>query len=98
MGGFGDFVTSSPVQFGVRGLATGWQTGSGIAHAQYNAAAMRMRADSLEQQSDIGAYLIRKQYESEYNALVEQQTQQQSWNRVLAAKRGITGASADATM
>ena len=98
MGGMGDLFSSSGFQFGMRGLMTGIQTGSGIANAQYNAAAMRMQAKSLEQQSDLTAYLIRKQYESEYNALVEQQEQQQSWNRVLAAKRGITGASADAVM
>ena len=98
MGGISEFLSSSGFQFGMRGIATGVQTGSGIAHAQYNAAAMRMQERSLEQQSDITAYLIRKQYESEYTQLMKEQERQQSWNRVMAAKRGITGASADVSM
>ncbi|MDR2056568.1 MAG: hypothetical protein LBQ10_11995 [Desulfovibrio sp.] len=98
MGGMGDFFASSGARMGMRGAVTGFQTGSGIANAQYNAAAARMQAESLERQSKVTAWLIRKQYESEYRQLLQNQERQQSWNRVLAAKRGITGDSADATM
>jgi hypothetical protein len=98
MGGMGDFFASSGAQAAGKGAVTGIQTGSGIANAQYNAAAARMQAESLEQQSKVTAWLIQKQYESEYRQLLQNQERQQSWNRVLASKRGITGDSADATM
>jgi hypothetical protein len=93
----GSFASSSAQSAG-RGAVTGFQTGSGIAQAQYNAASARMQAESLEQQSNVTAWLIRKQYENEYRQLLQNQEREQSWNRVLAAKRGITGDSADATM
>ena len=81
-----------------QGASLGFATGGGIAQAEYNASAMRMQAKSLEAQSDITAHLLRKEYQSRYQAMLDEQTRQQSWNRVMAAKRGITGASADETM
>lgn len=98
MGGIGDFFAKSSVQAAGRGAMTGFQTGSSIAHAQYNAAAMRMQADSLRQQSAIQAYMIRKNYETEYQQLLDKQAMEQSMNRVVAMKRGITGASAAAVL
>ena len=98
MGSFGDIVASQGMQFGMQGLSIGMSTGSGIANAMYNAAAARMRARAINAQSDLQAYLIREQYASEYKQLQESQARQQSMNRVLQAKHGITGASADVTM
>lgn len=98
MGGMGSFFSSSGAQAAGRGANVGFQTGSAIAHAEYNAAAMRMQADSLRQQGDIQAYMIRNNYRKQYQELLDQQTQQQSMNRVIAMKRGITGASAAAVM
>lgn len=98
MGGFGSFISDNGFRQGMHGAVVGARTGAGIANAQYNASAMRMHARGLERQGDVTAYLIRKQYESEYDALQNSQERQQSMNRVLAVKRGITGASADAAM
>lgn len=108
MGGMGSMGGGSGGNFGGgyqqvaadigKGLSTGWATGSGVAQAQYNAAAMRQQAKSLDRQTELQAYLIRKQYESDYRQLLERQTQQQSMNRVVAMKRGITGASAVAVL
>ena len=94
MGGMGGSIASQSAQATGRGISMGWQTGSGIAHAQYNAEAMRMQADSLRQQSNVQAYMIRNSYSKQYQQLLEQQTAQQSMNRAIALKRGITGASA----
>ena len=98
MGGFGDAVSSPMMQYGMQGLTKGMQTGAGIANAKYNAAAARMQAKAINQQSDIQAWLIREQYATEYKALRDQQNQQQSMNRVLQAKHGMTGASASEVM
>ncbi|MDY0258638.1 MAG: hypothetical protein RBR41_03100 [Desulfovibrio sp.] len=94
----GSFFASSSAQSAGKGAVTGYQTGSSIANAQYNAAAMRMQADAQDEQTRLTGYLIRKQYESDYRTLVEKQEQQQSMNRVVAMKRGITGASATAVL
>lgn len=98
MGGMGSFFASSGAQSAGKGAATGYQTGSSIANAQYNAEAMRMQADAQDEQTRLTGYLIRKQYESDYRTLVEKQEQQQSMNRVVAMKNGITGASATAVL
>lgn len=98
MGGMGGMFASQGAQAAGRGAMTGFQTGSGIAHAQYNAAAMRMQAKELLARSDLQAYMIRKQYQSEYQQLLDQQTADQSYNRVVAMKNGITGASAAAVL
>jgi len=98
MGGFGSIISSGDFQAGIRGLSTGIQTGTGIAHAEYNAAAMRMQAQSIEQQSDLTAFLLRKQYQSEYEVMKDNQDRQMSYNRVLAVTKGITGGSAVETM
>lgn len=98
MGGMGSMFASSGAQAIGRGAMTGYQTGSSIAHAQYNAAAMRAQADSIQQQSAIQAYMIRKNYETEYRQLLDKQAQEQSMNRVVAMKRGMTGASASAVL
>lgn len=42
--------------------------------------------------------MIRNNYRKQYQELLDQQTQQQSMNRVLAMKKGITGASAAAVL
>lgn len=98
MGGMGEMIASPKAQYGMMGLATGLSAGSSMANAQYNAAAMRMQADALDEQTKLTGYLIRKQYESDYRTLVEKQEQQQSMNRVVAMKNGITGASATAVL
>ena len=98
MGGMGSFFASSGAQYAGRGAVIGFQTGSSIASAQYNASSLRQQADSLDQQNMVTSYLIRKQYESDYKTLLEKQTAQMSMNRVVAAKNGITGASADNVM
>ena len=98
MGGFGEAVSSPMMQYGMQGLATGMKTGAGIANAKYNAAAARMQAKAIDRQSDIQAFLIREQYATEYKVLKAEQEQQQSMNRVLQAKHGITGASANEVM
>lgn len=93
-GAIGGFLSNTGTQFGMQGLSTGIQTGSSIAHAEYNAAAMRQQADSLRQQSAIQAYMIQNSYRKQYQQLLDQQKAQQSMNRAIALKRGITGASA----
>ena len=98
MGGMGSFFASSGAQSAGRGAVTGFQTGSSIANAQYNASSLRQQADSLDQQNMVTSYLLRKQYESDYQSLVQKQDAQMSMNRVVAAKNGITGASADNVM
>ena len=98
MGGMGGIFASQGAQAAGRGAMVGFQTGSGIAHAQYNAAAMRMQAKELLARSDLQAYMIRKQYQSEYQQLLDQQTADQSYNRVVAMKNGMTGASAAAVL
>ena len=94
----GGMFASSGAQMAGRGALVGFQTGSGIAHAQYNAASMRMQAKELQARSDLQAYMIRKQYQSEYQQLLDQQTAEQSYNRVVAMKNGMTGASAAAVL
>ena len=98
MGGMGGMFASQGAQAAGHGAMVGFQTGSGIAHAQYNAAAMRMQAEELRARSDLQAYMIRKQYQSEYQQLLDQQTADQSYNRVVAMKNGMTGASAAAVL
>lgn len=98
MGGFSGAIASPMLQYGMQGLSTGMQTGAGIASAMYNAASARMQAKAIEQQSNLQAYLIREQYATEYQTLKESQERQQSANRVMQAKYGITGASANAVM
>lgn len=102
MGGMGSafnsFASDKGVQGGMMGLSNGLKTGSSIANAEYNAAAMRQQAESLQQQSSIQAYMIRNNYRKQYQELLDQQTRQQSMNRVLAMKNGITGASAAAVL
>ena len=98
MGGMAGIFASQGAQSAGRGAMTGYQTGSSIASAQYNAASLRQQADSLDQQNMVTSYLIRKQYESDYKMLLERQQAQMSMNRVVAAKKGITGASADTVM
>jgi len=98
MGSMAGMAASKGAQAAGKGASTGYQTGSTIANAQYNAASLRQQADSLDQQNMVTSYLIRKQYESEYKTLLEKQTAQMSMNRVVAAKNGITGASADNVM
>ena len=102
MGGFGEAfgsVASSPAAlYGMQGLASGFQTGSSIANAMYNAEAMRQSARAVQEQSDLQAYLIREQYLSEYKELQREQDRQQSQNRVDQAKYGLRGASANAVM
>lgn len=94
----GGAISSPMMQYGMQGLVTGAQTGAGIANAQYNAAAARMQAKAITEQSNLQAYLIQQQYLTEYKQLKESQDAQQSANRVAQAKYGITGASADAVM
>lgn len=98
MGGMGSFFASSGAQSAGRGAVIGLQTGSALANAQYNASSLRQQADSLDQQNMVTSYLLRKQYESDYQSLVQKQDAQMSMNRVVAAKNGITGASADNVM
>jgi len=98
MGGMGGMFASQGAQAAGQGAMVGFQTGSGIAHAQYNAAAMRMQAKELRARSDLQAYMIRMQYKSEYQQLLDQQTADQSYNRVVAMKNGMTGASAAAVL
>ncbi len=98
MGGMGEIIASPKAQYGMMGLTTGLSTGSSIANAQYNAAAMRMQADAQDEQTKLTGYLIRKQYEVDYRILMKKQEEQQSMNRVVAMKRGITGASATAVL
>lgn len=98
MGGMGGMFAQQSAQAAGKGAATGYKTGSSIASAQYNASSLRQQADSIDQQNMVASYLIRKQYESDYKALVQKQTAQMSMNRVVAAKKGITGASADNVM
>lgn len=98
MGGMAGIFASQGAQSAGRGAMTGYQTGSSIASAQYNAASLRQQADSLDQQNMVTSYLIRKQYESDYKMLLERQQAQMSMNRVVAAKKGISGASADTVM
>lgn len=98
MGGMGSFFASSGAQSAGRGAVIGFQTGSAIANAQYNASSLRQQADSLDQQNMVTSYLLRKQYESDYKTLLEKQQSQMSMNMVVAAKNGITGASADNVM
>lgn len=98
MGGMAGMFASKGAQAAGKGASTGYQTGSSIANAQYNASSLRQQADSLDQQNMVTSYLIRKQYESDYKTLLEKQTAQMSMNRVVAAKNGITGASADNVM
>ena len=98
MGGMGGMFASQGAQAAGQGAMVGFQTGSGIAHAQYNAAAMRMQAKELQARSDLQAYMIRMQYKSEYQQLLDQQTADQSYNRVVAMKNGMTGASAAAVL
>lgn len=98
MGSMAGMFASKGAQAAGKGASTGYQTGSSIANAQYNAASLRQQADSLDQQNMVTSYLIRKQYESDYKTLLEKQTAQMSMNRVVAAKAGITGASADNVM
>ena len=98
MGSMAGMFASKGAQAAGKGASTGYQTGSSIANAQYNASSLRQQADSLDQQNMVTSYLIRKQYESDYKTLLEKQTAQMSMNRVVAAKNGITGASADNVM
>ena len=98
MGSMAGMFASKGAQAAGKGASTGYQTGSAIANAQYNASSLRQQADSLDQQNMVTSYLIRKQYESDYKTLLEKQTAQMSMNRVVAAKNGITGASADNVM
>jgi len=99
MDGFFSSAMASPMmQYGMTGLTVGVKTGTGIANAMYNAAAMRMQAKAIQDQSNLQAYLIRVQYAAEYDKLKGEQDRQQSYNRVYAAKAGITGASANAAM
>lgn len=98
MGGMAGMFASKGAQAAGKGASTGYQTGSSIANAQYNASSLRQQADSLDQQNMVTSYLLRKQYESDYKTLLEKQTAQMSMNRVVAAKNGITGASADNVM
>ena len=73
MGGMAGIFASQGAQSAGRGAMTGYQTGSSIASAQYNAASLRQQADSLDQQNMVTSYLIRKQYESDYKMLLERQ-------------------------
>lgn len=98
MGSMAGMFASQGAQSAGKGAVTGFQTGSSIASAQYNASSLRQQADSLDQQNMVTSYLIRKQYESDYKTLLEKQQSQMSMNRVVAAKNGITGASADNVM
>lgn len=98
MGSMAGMFASKGAQSAGNGAMTGYQTGSSIANAQYNAASLRQQADSLDQQNMVTSYLLRKQYESDYKTLLEKQQSQMSMNRVVAAKNGITGASADNVM
>lgn len=98
MGSMAGMFASKGAQAAGKGASTGYQTGSSIANAQYNASSLRQQADSLDQQNMVTSYLIRKQYESDYKTLLEKQIAQMSMNRVVAAKNGITGASADNVM
>lgn len=98
MGSMAGMFASQGAQSAGKGAVTGFQTGSSIANAQYNASSLRQQADSLDQQNMVTSYLLRKQYESDYRTLLEKQQSQMSMNRVVAAKNGITGASADNVM
>ena len=95
---FGNFASDQGVQMGMSGAFVGIQTGMGIANARYNASVADAAAKSAEQQSQVNAYLIQKQYEADYRSLNSMQEQQAAENQVLAAKRGITGDSANASM
>ena len=109
MGGMGGSIAQTAAKDVGTGLSNGWRIGSGYANAQYNAASLRQQAESVQNDAkyaafrvmadaDWQAHLISKQYQSEYSRLLEEQTRQQSMNRVYAMKRGITGASASAVM
>lgn len=108
MGGFGNGGSAGGGAAGLSGgdmfslaaigLNSGMQIGSGIATAQYNAAASKAAAKNAEQQSGINADLIRRQYTENYRELVSRNERQAAENQVVALKRGITGASADAAM
>ena len=98
MGGFGEMAASPMARYGMMGAAKGAETGSGIANAMYNAASLRQQAKAVTAQSDLTSYLIREQYAQDYRTLREQQVRQQSMNRVLQAKHGISGTSASEVM
>lgn len=95
---FGTFAGDQGVQAGMSGAFTGIRTGMGIGSARYNANAADAAAKNAEQQSRLNAYLIQKKYEADYRALNSMQEQNTAEKQVLAAKRGITGASANNAM
>lgn len=92
-------TTASPsMQYGISATGTVLSTASNISTSLYNAASARAQAKAIESQSNLQAYLIRKQYTQEYEELQAQQNAQQSANRVAQMKHGITGASANEVM
>lgn len=91
-------MASPEAQGGIMGLTIGSQMGSSFATAQYNKSAMNAAAESTEEQGRLAALLIQKKYETDYRELSSQQERQAAANQAVAAKRGITGGSAEAAM
>jgi hypothetical protein len=101
-GGFagmmGGMSSASSMNNIVENFGKGFEWGSAYATAEYNANAMKNAAESLENKANISNWLLQKQYASDYRSLVSQQERQMAMNQVVAAKRGITGDSANAVM